>query len=241
GGLMPAIQARERLMHLHEQLTGTRLHPMFVRIGGIAHEISPAWLDSLELELDSLRAIVPNMRAHAESAFAHLAGVGIITAEQVNQFGLSGIAARAGGMPIDLRIERPYLSYSHINVPLQLGKVSDIPSRLSLLAEQLESSLTIIRAATTWLRVAGAGAVNTPLPKVVRVPEGTTYLAIEGPLGVLGGLLDSSGDRTPWRLKLRTPSFAMVQSLTETLIGLPLEHLAVMLQSCTFVIGDADR
>lgn len=239
--LPQAIQAREGLVHLHEQLTGTRLHPMFVRIGGIAHELPLDWLAALETELDSLQLLLPALHSQVEEEFAHLTGIGIITGEQVHQFGLSGNAARASGITMDLRIQQPYLAYAQVSVPMQFGQVGDIPSRLRLLVEQLQSSMEIIRAAASWLREAGPGTVNTPLPKVVRVPEGTSYLAIEGPLGVLGALLDSAGDKTPWRLKLRTPSFAMVQSLTSTLIGLPLEHLGVMLQSCTFVVGDADR
>lgn len=240
-GPSQAIQARESLMHVHEQLTGTRLHPMFVRIGGIAHELPPEWLDALETELDSLQLLLPALRSQAEREFAHLIGIGVITDEQVNTFGLSGICARACGINMDLRIQQPYLAYAQVKVPMQLGQASDIPSRLGLLAEQLEPSLEIIRAAAAWLRQSGPGPVDTPLPKVVRVPEGTSYLAIEGPLGILGALLDSAGGKTPWRLKLRTPSLAMVQSLTSTLIGLRLEHLGVMLQSCTFVVGDADR
>lgn len=239
--LPQAIQARERLLHLHEQLTGTRLHPMFVRIGGIAHELPLDWLYALEAELDSLQLLLPAFHSQAVQEFAHLTGIGVITDEQVHQFGLSGNAARASGIAMDLRVHQPYLAYAEVDFSMQRDQVGDIPSRLRLLAEQLKPSIEIIRAATGWLRQAGPGSVNTPLPKVVRVPEGTSYLAIEGPLGVLGALLDSAGDKTPWRLKLRTPSFAMVQSLSSTLIGLPLEHLGVMLQSCTFVIGDADR
>ena len=144
-------------------------------------------------------------------------------------------------MGMDLRIQVPYLAYAHVDVPMQLGTNGDIPARLQLLVGQLESSVQIMRDAQAWLRAAGSGPVSTSLPKVVRAPEGTSYLPIEGPFGVLGALLDSTGDKSPWRLKLRTPSFAMVQSLTESLKGLPLQHLAIMLQSCTFVVGDADR
>ena len=239
--LPQSIAAREQLLHLHERLTGTRVHPMFVRIGGIAHELGPQWLDSLHLALASVRVLLPAVHEQLAREFSHLAGLGTISTEQVNAFGLSGVAARASGSAVDLRIQEPYASYAQVNVPMLLGKVSDIPTRLTLMAEQLEPSIAIIEQALAWLRAAGAGPVNTALPKVIRVPEDTSYLAIEGPLGIMGALLVSTGDRSPWRLKLRTPSFAMAQSLTETLIGLPLEHLGLMLQSCTFVVGDADR
>ncbi len=235
------LQARERLIHLHEQLTGTRVHPMFVRIGGISHELPGSWLHILESELDSLLLLVPGIQEHIAGELTHLFGIGTISNEQIDQFGLSGNAARASGRPVDLRVHQPYLAYAGVDVPFQLAQRGDIPSRMNLMVEQLHVSVAIVRAAAIWLRDAGSGPVNTPLPKVVRVPEGTTYLAVEGPLGILGGLLDSIGDKSPWRLKLRTPSYAMVQSLRETLVDLPLEHLGVMLQSCTFVVGDADR
>ncbi len=240
-GLPAAIATRERLMDVQEQLTGTRMHPMFVRIGGIAHELPLSWLDALDVELQALALLLPGFHAALADEFAHLQGLGVITAQQIEAFGLSGNTARASGQASDLRVQQPYLAYAQMDIPMLLGSSGDIPARLTLLGEQLATSLAIITAAGDWLRAAGPGAVTTPLPKVVRVPEGTSYLAIEGPLGIMGALLDSTGDRTPWRFKLRTPSFAILQSLEATLIGVPLEHLGLMLKSCTFVVGDADR
>jgi len=83
--------------------------------------------------------------------------------------------------------------------------------------------------------------VDVPLPKVVRVPEGTHYGQVESTLGIAGALLASTGEKAPWRLKLRTASFANVQALTRGLPGTPVEALAVTVPSFLFVMGDADR
>jgi NADH-quinone oxidoreductase subunit D len=117
----------------------------------------------------------------------------------------------------------------------------DIPSRFAAMAHQVVLSLRLMSASLAWLLEAGPGAIDVQLPKVVRAPELTHYGAIDGPLGITGVLLDSVGDKSPWRLKLRTPAFATIQSLQSTLIGLTLDDLVTMVQSCAFVIGDADR
>ena len=87
----------------------------------------------------------------------------------------------------------------------------------------------------------GPGDVDVPLPKVVRLPEGTTYAWLEGPLGICGALVVSTGDRTPWRLKLRSASFASMQAMTAALAGTPRAAVAEAVMSFPVVIGDVDR
>ena len=86
-----------------------------------------------------------------------------------------------------------------------------------------------------------AGPVNVRLPKVLRVPEGETYTWTENPLGINGYYLVSRGDRTPWRLKLRSASFNNVQVLEAILPGQRLGDLATILQSMVYVLGDLDK
>ena len=75
------------------------------------------------------------------------------------------------------------------------------------------------------------GEVAVRLGKVVRLPEGEAYVATEAPLGVSGVFLVSRGDKTPWRLKLRTPSFNHVAALEPLLVGLPVDALEPTLAS----------
>jgi len=237
------LRGRERYLALLEQLTGSRIHPMFNRIGGIACAADEPWLDEVAALIAEDQVRLADLPQRARRAFDHLAGIGVITAEQVRDYGLSGALAQASGLPLDLRVLQPYLAYAEVmtaaDVPV--GIEGDIPARFAMLAAQARLSLRIMDAATHWLLQAGPGAFDVPLPKVVRAPELTSYGAIEGSLGSTGVLLDSIGERSPWRLKLRTPAFATVQSLQSTLIGLPVEQLVPMVQSCAFMIGDADR
>ena len=79
------------------------------------------------------------------------------------------------------------------------------------------------------------------LPKSVRAPEGMTLGSIDGPLGMMGCLLVSTGDRMPWRLRLRTASFAHAQAMQVALIGTPKERLPDAVMSFLLVVGDIDR
>ena len=83
--------------------------------------------------------------------------------------------------------------------------------------------------------------VNVVLPKVVRAPEGNTYHWADGPTGINGWYLVSAGDKTPWRLKLRSASFNNFQALVPTLVGLQLDQLPAAIGSMFLVIGDLDR
>ena len=236
------LQHREILLDLLEQLTGSRIHPMFNRIGGIATPCTTDWLTSLSNTVRKLHDLLAGLPQEVADHFAEFAGVGCISTDQVQTFGLSGSLAWASNVSNDLRITAPYLAYEHVQeyLPTAHGE-GDIPARFTLIAEHILASLLIMSHAIAWLNNAGDGPISVQLPKVVRAPELTTYGSIEGPLGTIGVLLDSIGEKTPWRLKLRTPAFATIQSFNSTLTGVPISTLVPMMQSCTFMVGDADR
>jgi NADH-quinone oxidoreductase subunit D len=85
------------------------------------------------------------------------------------------------------------------------------------------------------------GPINVRLPKVVKAPEGATYAWTENPLGINGYFLVSRGEKTPWRMKLRTASFNNVQVLAELLPGCLIGDMVSILGSMFFVVGDIDK
>ena len=85
------------------------------------------------------------------------------------------------------------------------------------------------------------GPVAVKLGKIIRLPEGQGYAAVEAPLGIAGVYLSSRGEKTPWRLKLRTPSFNNVASLESLLVGVEVESLEATLASVGYVVGDIDK
>ena len=234
---------RERLIALQEQVTGGRVHPGFARIGGVAAPIDSGSLDGYLEALDTLRALQTRM-ADAVRAYAEpLAGVGALSRDDAIDLGTSGIVARASGFDVDLRRDDPYLSYAaladHLDVITR--DAGDVPARYAVLVDQLPVSAALMSACVDELRRLGPGPVDVTLPKVVRLPEGTFYSWLEGPLGISGCLVVGSGEKMPWRMKIRSASFATMQAMGPALVGTRYEQLADAVMSFPMVMGDVDR
>jgi NADH-quinone oxidoreductase subunit D len=114
-------------------------------------------------------------------------------------------------------------------------------ARLEVLAEEVSVSLDVAGACLDRLATLPPGPVNLKLPKVVRAPEGSTYAWTENPLGLSGYYLVSRGEKTPWRLKLRSASFNNVQVLSRVLPGCLVADMVAVLGSMFFVVGDVDK
>ena len=153
---------------------------------------------------------------------------------------MSGPVARASGLDFDLRRDEPYLAYRELDVPVVTRTAGDCHARFEVLLEQVYGSLDLVERCLQRVDRT-TGPVNVRLPKVVRAPEGHTYAWTENPLGINGYYLVSRGDKTPWRLKLRTASYANVQALSAVVPGCRVSDLVAILGSMFFVIGDIDK
>ena len=240
-GLRPL---REELRSQTLRLTGNRIHPMATRIGGLAVNADDAWLQAERDVASRAVRVADAVLTMIDSApFAALTGgVGLLDHETIQQFGVSGPAARASGVDLDLRLSRPYLAYRELAglITPPVRRSGDAQSRLGVLAEELTVSASLIIACVDRLAEL-PGPVSVKLGKIIRVPEGEGYLAIEAPLGIAGVFLVSRGEKTPWRLKLRTPSFNNISSLERVLVGVRTAALEATLASIGYVVGDVDK
>lgn len=236
-------QVRERLVAVQESITGLRMHPGFARLGGVA-----AWLDddARQQLREQLASIDEAWSLWDESIHAHasdVSGLAVLTLDQVADLGVLGPVGRASGLDTDLRRDAAYLAYdeltSLIDAPVRTD--GDAGARTLALLDQIPVAQRLAHRALDVLDAQGEGPVDVPLPKVVRLPEGMAYAAVEGPLGVSGALLAGDGDKFPLRLKIRSASFATLQALGPALVGTPVDRLAVALMSFPVVMGDADR
>jgi NADH-quinone oxidoreductase subunit D len=239
---LPAHAARERLIAVLEGLTGGRMHVMFTVVGGVREDVPSGWLDELAAVTASVRAALPLITPPVQAAAGASTGVGRLDPAVVLQYGVSGPPARASGIDLDLRRDDPSLAYAELTDVLRVSKASagDVPARMGVLLDQVSVSLDLVDACAERLRIL-TGPVNVRLPKIVKVPEGSTYLSTENPLGSNGYLLVSRGDKVPWRLKLRTASFGNLSSLPALLPGCRLSDLRPVLASVPYVVGDTDR
>lgn len=230
--LDPALMAaRDRVQALLEAASGGRVHYGFSRVGGVREELPAGWVSEARAVLASVQP--PPLPAG-------LAGLGVLDPALVGPYGLSGPLARAAGAPLDLRRDAPYLAYDRLEVPLVTQTAGDCAARYAQLIAEVEVSRTLALQCLEELADV-TGPVNVRLPKVVKAPEGAVYVRTENPLGVMGYYLVSRGERTPWRLHLRTASFNNVQVLRALLPGTRVADLATVLASVFFVIGDVDK
>jgi len=218
---------------------------MINRLGGLAADVDDHWLDD---ELD----LLPTVTAVADEASTMImdldptAAIPRLKRSQVLAYGVSGPSARASGVDLDLRRRQPYLAYAELAEELIHDEAAapeadgSVRARLWTLAAELRSSARMIITAAERLRRL-PGPVSVRLGKIVKLPEGEIYVGTEAPLGTAGCYLVSRGEKTPWRLKLRTPSFNNVAALEALLPGCRVDDLELVLASIGYVVGDIDK
>jgi NADH-quinone oxidoreductase subunit D len=244
-----AFREREELQAVMEEISGGRMHFMFNRVGGLKEDLPAGWTGRV---LDAIAAVrrrfpeIENLLVGNEILHARTRGVGVLSAGLAAAYGVSGPIARASGLDVDLRRDEPYLAYGELFAPGGPGRVvtrtaGDSYARLQVLLEQVHVSLDLAEYCVDRLRSLPPGPVNVRLPKVLRVPEGHIYRWTENPLGLNGYYLYSTGDKVPWRLKLRSASFNNVQVLSRLLPGNLMADMVSILGSMFFVVGDVDK
>jgi NADH-quinone oxidoreductase subunit D len=241
-----AFREREVIQSVMEEISGGRMHFMFNRVGGLKEDLPNGWTSRARAAVAEVRQRVPELEDLVfgnEIFAARTQGVGVLSAEQIYQYGVSGSIARASGVDIDLRRDDPYLAYGELQDVLRVVTRThgDCYARFDVLREQLHVSLDLADACLDRLESLPQGPINTRLPKVVKAPEGHTYAWTENPLGINGYFLVSRGEKTPYRLKLRSASFNNVQVLSEMLPGQLVSDMVAILGSMFFVVGDIDK
>jgi NADH-quinone oxidoreductase subunit D len=243
-----AFRERETVQAVMEELSGGRMHYMFNRVGGLKEDLPAGWLGRAAMAVEAVRRRLPdieNLVLGNEIFRARTVGVGVLAPELITSYGVSGPIARASGVDADLRRDEPYLAYQELADAQVLRVVTrtdgDCYSRFNVLLEQVKVSLDLADACLNRLLSMPAGPVNVRLPKILKAPEGQTYAWTENPLGINGYYLVSRGDKTPWRMKLRSASFNNIAVLPEMLPGCVVADMIAILGSMFFVVGDIDK
>ncbi|GII84469.1 NADH-quinone oxidoreductase subunit D 1 [Sphaerisporangium siamense] len=239
-----AFREREMLQAVMEEISGGRMHYMFNRVGGLKEDLPHGWLDRVAATVGDTRgrlSDIENLIYGNEIFLARTRGVGVLDRETILQYGVSGPIARASGVDLDLRRDEPYLAYGELPVKVATRTAGDCHARFEVLLDQVKHSLDLADACVDRLRSLPPGPINQRLPKVLKVPEGHTYAWTESPLGLNGYYLVSRGEKTPWRLKLRSASYNNVQVLREMLPGHLIADMVAILGSMFFVVGDIDK
>jgi NADH-quinone oxidoreductase subunit D len=233
---------REMVQDLMESATGARMHHSYCRVGGLKDDLPAGFLKEAGECIDAVRLWVKtfkNLIMGNEIIFARCRNVGVLPAETAVAYGTSGPVLHASGVPMDPRKDEPYEKYSEVEFEVPVGKTGDSYDRLWVLVERVTQSLNIIEQCMEKLPAGKFRADK--LPKKLTLDEGEVYVRTENPLGMMGYYVVGNGNKEPYRVKMRTPSFSNVSVIPAMLPGAVLPDLISIMGSIFFVVGDVDR
>lgn len=261
-----AFNDRERIFDIVSAITGARMHPSWFRIGGVAHDLPEGWerlmqefVDYFPRRLKEFENIVIK-----NSIFkARTVGIGVFTADEAIEAGVTGPGLRATGYNWDYRKKRPYSGIERFEFDVPLGKNGDCYDRSLVRMEEMRQSLRIIQQCIKNMP-AGHYKSDHPLAIPPRkdktmtdietlithfvgvswgpvIPAGEAMVPIEAAKGSNGYYLISDGSSSSYRSRIRTPSFPHMQMLPFISKGYTIPDLLAILGAMDFVLADLDR
>jgi len=261
------FREREKILDLFERLCGARLTVSYPRIGGVRNDVDDEWLNDLYSFTDEFPMRVEQYETLIDQNRIWLRrtkGIGVISAEEAINWGLSGPTLRGSGVPYDVRKFMPYGVYDKVKWEVPIGKNGDVYDRYRVRMEEFHQSNSIIRQCIEKIP-AGPIMANAPkftLPPKDKVltdmehlihhfvlitkgpqtaPEGEVYVSIEAPKGELGFYIVSDGTGRPYRMRIRAPSFVHVSALPRLCEGSLVADVIANIGSIDIVLGECDR
>ncbi len=264
--LLWGFEEREKLMGFYERASGARLHSAYFRCGGVHQDLPAdliddiaAWAAAFPKVIDDLEGLLTKNRIFKQRTV----DIGVISAEDAVDWGLTGPMLRASGLAWDLRKSQPYDSYEKFDFDIPIGKHGDCYDRYLVRIEEMRQSIRIIEQAIAMMpdgpvmsenaNVAPPrrGEIKQSMEALIHhfklytegfhVPAGETYTAVEAPKGEFGVYLVSDGSNKPYRCKIRAPSFAYLQATEFMSKGYMLADVAAIVGSMDVVFGEVDR
>ncbi len=240
--LMWTIREREVILDFFEAALGDRLTTTAFRPGGLRRDLPEGWIEAvlgfcktLPDRVDEYELLLSNNRIWLDRTV----GVGIISAEDAIDMGLSGPMLRGSGVPHDIRKAMPYAAYDEVEFDIAVSEDCDSYGRYVLRLQEMRESVKIVEQC---LHNLPEGPITGKVPKMLKIPaDREIYHAIESPRGELGYYLISDGSDKPYKCKIRAPSFVNLSAITQMVKGLLIADVVTVIGSIDIVLGDVDR
>jgi NADH-quinone oxidoreductase subunit D len=242
------FREREMILDLFEMYCGARLTTNTFRIGGVPYDLSEDFIKkTLEFAeyfpacVDDYEALLTKNRIWMKRTKE----VGYLSREDAIDYGVSGPTARGSGVNWDIRRDSPYSSYEEMKFHVPVFPEGDVYARYLVRMEEMRQANEIVKQAIKALEGSeGLLAEDAPkkgLKKAKKVPEGEVYHAIEAPKGELGFYILSKGESSPYRLKIRGPSFVNLSAIETMIKGSLIADVVAVIGSIDIVLGEIDR
>ncbi len=260
------FREREHIMNFYEKLSGARMTSNYFRVGGLSADLP----DGIEQEI---RQFIDDMPGHINTYEGLLTGniiwqkriqgVGMISAEDAIDLGVTGPSLRGSGVDWDLRRDQPYSGYENYDFEVAVGQGCDTWSRYHCRLKEMRESCKIMRQALDKLK---PGPILADAPKICLPPKkdvvnsieglihhfkiitegfkpepGEVYVGVENPKGEVGFYLVSDGSPRPYRMKIRPASFINLQALPKMCEGSLIADVVAVIGTLDIVLGEIDR
>jgi len=265
--MLYCFREREEILKIFEMVSGQRMMTSYFRIGGLAAEPPPGWLDRVQrfVEVFPSRLQEYEQLLTANSIWRlRTVGIGVLDARDAVALGVSGPTLRAAGVAYDVRKFFPYSSYEEFDFDVPTRTESDCYARYLVRLAEMRESLKIVRQAMD--KIPPAGPIQAEAPGIVppqrermktemealiyhfkiftegfAPPPGEVYQRIESPRGEQGWFVASNGSANPCRVRVRAPSFVHLQALPKLAEGSLVADLIACIGTIDIVLGEVDR
>jgi NADH-quinone oxidoreductase subunit D len=260
------FREREDILRLFEMVSGQRMMTSYFRVGGLALEVPLGFFAQVKRFIDAFPSHIDeyeNLLTQNPIWTGRTKGVAKITYEDAIALGLSGGVARGSGVDWDLRRDMPYSSYEQFDFKVPIATEGDVFARYAIRVQEMRESTKIIQQALAGMP---EGPIKADAPKVVlpdrekmktqmealiyhfkivtegfTVPAGEVYQAVESPRGEMGYYIVSDGTAKPYRVHMRSPSFANLNALQPMCQGQLIADVVAAIGSIDIILGDVDR
>ncbi len=232
---------REKILDIFEETCGGRLILNYNTIGGVMADIHPNFQKRV-------KEFIPYMRKNIQEyhdiftgnvIFQNRSkGVGVLTKEQCISFGCTGGTGRAAGWHNDVRKLRPYAAYDRVRFNEVTRTEGDSFARYMVRMDEILESLDIIEQLIDNIP---EGNFQEKMKPIIKVPAGTYYTSVEGSRGEFGVLLESKGDKTPYRLHYRSTGLPLVAAMDTACRNSMIADLITIGGTVDYVVPDIDR
>jgi NADH-quinone oxidoreductase subunit D len=264
--LFYAFRERESILTIVENVTGARLTPSYIRIGGLAKDVPPEFNDMVRAFTKEFPGRIDEYETLLTENIIwrkRTQNVALLSAEDAVNYGVTGPVLRASGVNYDVRKAYPYSSYEEFDFIIPLGSKGDVYDRYVVRLQEMRQSVRIIEQGMERLP---EGPVMAHAPDVVppekeeaqhdmaslirhfkimeegfTPPVGEAYGAVESPKGELGFYLKSDGSNKPFRMRIRPPSFLNLGAVPKMIEGQMVADVVAAIGSVDIVLGEIDR
>ena len=235
---------REKILDLLEALSGARMMFNYFRFGGVRYDLPDGWVEQcrdvmkkMPKLIDEYEALVDDNAIFMQRCMAK----GVITQQDVIDYGITGPNARASGVALDLRRTRPYSIYPELDFEVCTLTHGDVYDRYKVRMNEMRESVKIVEQCLDMLPRGPVQLGSLRAPYVITPPPGAVYVGQENPRGEYGTYIESDGSRYPYRLKFRDPCFCNLQLFPKILSGIKIADAIAVSGSIDLVLGGIDR